>query len=101
MSEFVQTAGGPIPKNIYDGIKNHVENRIPAGHFVTAVLENNLSEALAYADPTSLAHLKTIAQFIFNDIPSTAWGSPEAVKKWLENGDNGERLITGTLEPVG
>ena len=101
MTEFVKTAGGPIPKNIYDGIKNYVENRIPTGHFVTAVLENNLSEALAYADPISLAHLKTIAQFIFNDIPSPAWGSPEAVTKWLEGDKNSGRLITGTLEPVG
>lgn len=100
MSEFVQTLGGPIPKNIYEGIKNYIEERLPPGHFVSAVLENNLSEAVAYADPTSLAYLKPIVQFVFNDLPSPAWGSRSIVRDWLE-AENDGTLITGTLEPLG
>ena len=77
------------PIHILDAITDHVNNHIPNGHFVTAVLENNLMEAIFHADANSLAGLKDICRFIHWEIPSASHGSVEKVRAWLAK--RGER----------
>lgn len=52
----------------------------PLGGFLTAVVENNLFEALGRADSYNRATIFQITQFIYNELPSTCWGSTEIVK---------------------
>jgi len=73
-----------IPPLIFKALRTHVVDHRPVGHFVTAVLENDLKLAVLRADEFSLAGLKRIVLFCYNDIPSPAWGSPQKVAKWLE-----------------
>lgn len=73
-----------IPGNIANGLKLYVEHRIKPGHFLTAVLENNLSQAINRADSESLSNLKEIVCFVYNDLPGTCWGSPDKVRGWLQ-----------------
>jgi hypothetical protein len=72
------------PIHILDAITDYANNHILHGHFVTAVLENNLSEAIFRADPNSLAGLKDIVLFIHWEIPHSSHGSVEKVNAWLE-----------------
>jgi len=71
---------------IKDAIDRHVVTGGHCGDFVTAVLENNLKEAFVRADDHNAAHMKDIVAYCYYEIPSTAWGSPEAVAKWRELG---------------
>lgn len=80
----------PVPPNIKGAIKRYVEDRLPPGHFTTAVLENNLTEAIGRADRESLANIVDIVGYVYTSIPSIAWGSPQRVKDWL-SGETQER----------
>lgn len=73
-----------IPENIKGAIDRYVEHRIGPGSFTRAVLENNLSMAIGKADRYSYANLSAIVRYVYNHIPSPAWGSKEAVKNWLD-----------------
>jgi len=73
-----------IPERTLDGIKRYVEDRIPPGGFLTAVLENNLKESFARADDENLVTIFELVSYIYNRIPFICWGSPEKVKKWLK-----------------
>lgn len=78
---------GKIPKLTLETIQRYVENRIPAGGFVTAVLMNDLKEAVANGDKNNLDALVQIVKFIYNEAPMKCWGSKEAVNEWLMGGD--------------
>ena len=73
-----------IPERTLDGIRRYVEDRIPPGGFLTAVLENNLKESFARADDENLVTIFELVSYIYNRIPFMCWGSPETVDKWLK-----------------
>lgn len=52
------------------------------GSFLTAVLENNLKEAVARADEESLDALPHIVAWLYDRAPNVAWGSPKHVHDW-------------------
>ena len=72
-----------IPRHTLGGIKRYVENRIPPGGFLTAVLENNLRKSFGQADKANREALFEIVCHCYNKLPSICWGSPEKVKNWL------------------
>lgn len=71
-----------IPGYTLSAIRNYVIERRPVGHFLTAVLCNNLFEACFHADAANLAALPLIVKFIYNRVPSCCWGSKEKVFAW-------------------
>jgi hypothetical protein len=75
---------GDIPEHIFEGLKGYALERQPVGHFLTAVLCNNLSEAIGHADSESLKAIKPIVQFVYNELPGNCWGSPAKVNSWYE-----------------
>ncbi len=72
-----------IPEYTKEAINKFVKYGLPPGSFITAVLENNLSQAFAYADETNTLYLKDIVMYVHWEIPGTCHGSPEAVRNWL------------------
>ena len=72
-----------IPKHTLGGIKRYVENRIPPGGFLTAVLENNLRKSFGQADKENREALFEIVCHCYKELPYNCWGSPEKVKNWL------------------
>lgn len=78
-----------IPEHCRDGLRLYVERGIPPGSFVTAVLENNLVEAFGRADHVNMGRIRDYADWLYNDAPSSSWGSPARVKAWIERGGEG------------
>lgn len=76
----------PLPHYMKEGLRRHVEDGSPVGHFLTALLSNDLKEAIFRADDTNRAAIVTWAYWLRNECPQDAQGSPEAVKKWREAG---------------
>lgn len=81
-----------IPVAIKRAIDLHAKKGCPCGQFVTAVLENNLREAINRADKNSLDALVEIVQYCHWEIPGNSWGSKEKVTAWIElGGDEGKK----------
>jgi len=82
-----------IPEAIKKAIDLHAKEGRPCGHFVTAVLENDLRTALNRADEESLASLVEIVQYCYWNIPGHSWGSKEKVSAWIEAKGNLEKAL--------
>lgn len=75
-----------IPNYMQDGVYLYLLRGIQPGHFLTAVLSNDLREAVARADDINRWKLVEWVQFFFNYAPSASWGSKEKVVAWLKSG---------------
>ena len=71
-----------LPATLQQGLLRYLENGISPGHFLTAVLTNNLFDAIGRADELSLAALPDICKFLYNYAPSGCWGSKEKMVKY-------------------
>lgn len=72
-----------IPERMRSSIDLYVNHYISPGHFLTAVLSNDLKEACARADDENMQNLPAYVAFFYNHAPSNCWGSRENVKLWL------------------
>lgn len=72
-----------IPAHLVPGLELYFNERIPVGHFLTAVLQNDLRESVGLADEHSLPALSDLVRFLYMEAPAGSWGSREAVKDWL------------------
>jgi hypothetical protein len=72
-----------IPEHMKASLTGYIERGVPVGDFLTAVLENNLSEACGRADDENLANLPAYVAYLYNEAPSQCHGSPEKVRAWL------------------
>lgn len=64
-------------------LQRYLDSGIMPGGFLTAVLENNLSESFGRADSFNTANMKDICGYIYNHFPSIAWGSRERVAAFV------------------
>jgi hypothetical protein len=83
---YPETCPKDLPRHFYDSLKLYLECGCPPGQFLRAVLSNDLVGAVNRADEEALAGLRRIVQFVYNDLPSTCWGSPEKVSAWINQG---------------
>ncbi len=73
-----------LPKSLQGGMQRYIEDGILPGHFLTAVLENNLFSAVMRADVNNLKELPNIVRWMHWEIPSAAHGSEVTVKAWID-----------------
>ena len=71
---------------LIESIDAWVEEGRPTGHFLMAIITNDLQEAFARADEHSIATMHSIVGYFYNKTPSSCWGSPEKAKAWLDAG---------------
>ena len=71
-----------LPERMEGAYLRHLLRGIPPGSFLTAVLENNLSEAFGRADLESQATMFSLVSYLYNHAPIGCKGSAEAVKAW-------------------
>lgn len=63
-------------------LQRWISHGIQPGHFLTAVLCNDLRTAVARADAENVLVLPEIVQWLNNHAPTNCWGSPAAVNHW-------------------
>lgn len=74
-----------IPDYMIAGLRRYIEYHSGVGHFLTAILENNLKEAVFHADGTNIDLLPNYVRYLHQEAPSQCWGSKERVKDWLDS----------------
>lgn len=75
---------GRLPEHMREGARMYVEHGGHPGHFLRAVVENDLVGAFAAADEKNFAHMADWARWLYNEAPRACWGSREAVRAWIE-----------------
>lgn len=75
-----------IPLRVAQQLADFAVDGVAPGHFVRAVLENNLYSAFAHADRTSKAALPDILAFVLNRMPAVCHSTEQAVEAWIAQG---------------
>ncbi len=73
-----------IPDHMLDGLREYVDHGIPQGHFLTAVITNDLKEACARADRTNLRIIPAYVAWLYNEADARCWGSREKMDAWID-----------------
>ena len=76
-------------------LERYVQTGCPVGGFLTAVLQNELYEALASADGENLRDILEIGRYVYWETPRQCWGSRKKLLKWIEQGG-----LKGRKEPT-
>ncbi len=71
-----------LPDHMQQVARDYVENFVMPGDFLQAVLRNDLVAAFGRADWTNIQAMQQWASWLYNECPSTAWGSMDKVEKW-------------------
>jgi hypothetical protein len=76
-------SGFYIPDNMMAGLRRYIDHGVAPGNFLSAVLQNNLKEAVGRADRENMQNLPAYVGFLYNEAPALCWGSPEQFNGWL------------------
>ena len=70
--------------NVKESLDRYVSHGIRPGGFLTAVLANDLMQAVGRADEDNQRDLVEICRYVYNHMPYVCHGSYDAVKKWID-----------------
>lgn len=71
------------PAHIRESLDAYANEGRPTGDFLRAVLSNNLRESFGRADHVNLTFMPHIVAYVYERVPSLAWGSEALVDAWL------------------
>ena len=84
---FGETNYDQVPNSyITEAVKRYVEEGEAVGHFLTALLSNDLVGAFSRADGSNREKMWDWVKFLWNEVPSNCWGSREQVIRWQKKG---------------
>ena len=66
-----------------NAIHFYIVNGTPLGGQLTAVVQNDLKNAMGMADIARRRVLFAIVSYLYNDVPSCCWGSKEKHDAWM------------------
>ena len=75
-----------LPAHMRDGTRRYVEQGIPPGSFLEAVLCNDLKGAFERADDINRFMMLQWVRWLVMEAPSVSQGSPEKVASWIRRG---------------
>jgi hypothetical protein len=78
-----------VPQHTLDALNRYRYDGLFPGDFLYAVLTNDFMQAFSKADDLNIANMYAIAKWVYNEMPTAAFGSPENIKSWikLKSGD--------------
>lgn len=79
---IAKAEGLDIPRYMHEGMINWVLRGIQPGHFLSAVISNDLRSAVGEADDTNIGLIPNYIQWFYNYAPFYCWGSPAALESW-------------------
>ena len=81
-----------IPLHMMGAIERYVNQGIPPGDFLTAVICNDLFGAVGRADEENMANLPAYVSYFYNEVPNGCCGSKERMAAWV--GKFGGKCVT-------
>lgn len=75
-----------IPERMRGGLERWIEKGIVPGHFLCALLSNDLRGAVSHADVVNIRLLRNYVIFLHNYAPRDCWGGDEQFEAWTDKG---------------
>lgn len=75
--------GMTIPERMVGGLERYVSDGVRAGSFLTAVICNDLQEAVSRAYEENIHLLPAYVGWLYNHAPASCWGSKEKMDAWI------------------
>lgn len=75
-----------IPLHMRDGLARYILHGDLPGHFLTAVITNDLQKACAHADDINIRCLGDYMKFFYNHAPAGITGSVKKMDDWMQKG---------------
>lgn len=72
-----------IPEHMQQALRRYVLEGIAPGDFLTAVICNDLRNAVNRADAHNYPLLRTYVLWLHNVPPGSCWGSPANMEEWM------------------
>lgn len=72
-----------IRPDMVKAIRLYVDKGFEPGDFLTAVICNNLSEAIGRADSDNMRNLPAFVAYFYNECPAPCWGSRAKMDAWI------------------
>jgi hypothetical protein len=88
---FLEAHTRALPQLSRESLLDYLRHGRPPGDFLTAVLSNDLTEAVGRADDVNRALLPLYVSLLVNVAPIEAWGSRDRVLAWIEAGQTMRR----------
>ena len=73
-----------LPLHLQPGIHRFIDQGIRPGHFLSAILENDLALACRLAHPDVRSRIWDIVAYIDQEAPAGAWGNAQRVERWIQ-----------------
>lgn len=73
-----------IPERMMESLYLYINCRVRPGDFLTAVLCNDLKEAVGRADDENMRNLPAYVAYLYNKAPAICWGSKGKFIDWVE-----------------
>lgn len=73
-----------IPAHMQEAIRRYVVQGLQPGDFLTAVITNDLLNAVNRADADNLPLLKLYMRWFYNEAPAPCWGSRQNMTEWMK-----------------
>ena len=75
-------------------VRDYLVNGFDPGGFYTAVLANDFMSAMIRSHPGNQTEsLKVLSGWIYNTMPTAAWGSYDRVRTWLKMSPEDRRMV--------
>jgi hypothetical protein len=68
-----------IPTHLLNKLDAYATAGVSLGHFLTAIVENDLNKAFAHADGDNIHHIAALTKYVYNQLPNDCWGSASIV----------------------
>lgn len=88
-----------IPPTTLQSLVDFIEHGRLGGHFVSAVLTNDLAKAFQHADLDNIRGLWAIVTWLYNRAPQSAFGNEEKVRTWHLQGGLAQVEKAGMAAP--
>ena len=73
-----------LPEHLRESFRMWIEAGYYPGHFLQAILHNDLFEAVGRADQQNMPLIPLIVSWVYNEAPSNCWGSKDKTRAWHE-----------------
>jgi hypothetical protein len=75
-----------LPEDAHESLVRYIEHGVLPGHFLVAILINDLVGAVGRADETNAQLIAYYVAWLYAAAPAASWGSPDKVGEWRLGG---------------